>query len=137
VEYCTSEGVQRQLIALYSPQQDDVVERCNAMVIGAVRSMIKQKGLPGWFWGKALVTVVYLLNRVPCKAVDGRTPFEVWYKKKSTVHHLKTFGCIVYMRNTKPHLKKLDERGRKMIFVGYEKGTKAFRVYDPIKQLVW
>jgi hypothetical protein len=65
-----------------------------------------------------------------------RTPLEVWYKKKPTVHHLRTFGCIVYVRNTKTQLKKLDDRGRKMIFVGYEKGTKAFRAYDPITQRV-
>jgi hypothetical protein len=113
-EYCAAEGVQWQLTAPYSPQQ---------------------KGLPGWFWREAVVTAVYHLNRVPCKAIDVRTLFEVWYKKP-TVHHLKTFGCIVYVRNTKPHLKKLDDRGRKMIFVGYEKGTKAFRAYDPITQRV-
>jgi hypothetical protein len=101
------------------------------MVIGAARSTIKQKGLPGWFWGEAVVIAVYVLNRVPCKAASGRTPFDVWYKKP-TVHHLKTFRRIVYVCDTKPHLKKLDDRGRKMIFMGYEKGTKAFRAYDPI-----
>jgi transposase InsO family protein len=50
-EYCVQEGVQRQLTAPYSPQQNGVVERLNAMVVGAVRSMLKQKGLPDWFWG--------------------------------------------------------------------------------------
>jgi len=29
-----------------------------------------------------------------------------------------------------PHLKKLEDRGVKMIFVGYERGSKAFRAYD-------
>ena len=77
-------------------------------------------------------TTVYLLNRVPTKAVEGKTPFEVWYGKKPAVHHLKTFGCIVYVKNTAPHLKKLEDRGRKMIFVGYEKVSKAYRSYDPI-----
>ena len=77
-------------------------------------------------------TTMYLLNRVPTKAVEGKTPFEVWYGKKPAVHHLKTFGCIVYVKNTAPHLKKLEDRGRKMIFVGYEKVSKAYRSYDPI-----
>jgi hypothetical protein len=135
-EYCVQEGVQRQLTAPYSPQQNGVVERRNAMVVGAARSMLKEKGLPGWFWGEAVTTAVYLLNRVPCKAVDGKTPFEVWYGKRPAVHHLKTFGCIVYVRNTKPLLKKLDDRGRKMIFVGYERGTKAYRAYDPVTKKV-
>jgi hypothetical protein len=65
-----------------------------------------------------------------------QTPFEVWYGKTPAVHHLKTFGCVVYVRNTKPHLKKLDDKGRKMIFVGYERGTKAYKAYDPITRRV-
>jgi transposase InsO family protein len=68
--------VQRQLIAPYSPQQNGVVERQNAMVVGAARSMLKEKGLLGWFWGEAVMTAVYLLNRVPCKVVEGKTLFE-------------------------------------------------------------
>ena len=48
-------------------------------------------------------TTVYLLNRVPTKAVEGKTPFDVWYGKKPVVHHLKTFGCIVYVKNMAPH----------------------------------
>jgi hypothetical protein len=40
------------------------------------------------------------------------------------------------VRNTTPHLKKLEDRGRKMIFVGYERGTKAYRAYDPITRRV-
>jgi hypothetical protein len=98
--------------------------------------MLKQKGLPGWFWGEAVIIVVYLLNRVPYKAVDGKTPFEVWHGKRPAVHHLKTFGCIVYVRNTKPHLKKLDDKGRKIIFFGYERGTKAYIAYDPVTKKV-
>jgi hypothetical protein len=135
-EYCEQEGVQWQLTAPYSLQQNGVVECRNAMVVGAARSMLKQKGLLDWFWGEAVITAVYLLNRVPCKAVDSKTPFEVWHGKQPAVHHLKTFGCIVYVRNTKPHLKKLDDRGRKMIFVGYERGTKAYRAYDPVTEKV-
>jgi hypothetical protein len=40
--------------------------------------------------------------------------------------------CIVYVRNTKPNLKKLEDSGRKMIFVGYERGIKAYMAYDPL-----
>lgn len=104
--------------------------------MAAARSMLKAKGLPGWFWGEAVSTAVYLLNRCPTKGVDGKTPFEAWYGKKPAVHHLRIFGCIVYVRDTTPHLKKLEDRGRKMIFIGYERGTKAYRAYDPITKRV-
>jgi hypothetical protein len=35
-----------------------------------------------------------------------------------------------------PHLKKLEDRGRKMIFVIYESGSKAYHAYDPIMKHV-
>jgi transposase InsO family protein len=136
MEYCAADGVHRQLTAPYSPQQNGVVERRNAMVAGTARCLLKAKGLPAWFWGEAVNTAVYLLNRVPTKAVEGKTPFEAWYGKKPAVHHLKTFRCIVYVKNTTPHLKKMEDRGRKMIFVAYERGSKAYRAYDPATKRV-
>jgi len=35
-----------------------------------------------------------------------------------------------------PHLKKLEDRGRKMIFISYERGRKAYRAYDPVMKSV-
>jgi hypothetical protein len=131
-----ADDVHWQHTAPYSPQQNGVVERRNGTVVATARSMLKAKGLPGWFWGEAVSTAVYVLNRCPTKSVDGMTLFEAWHGKKPTVHHLKTFGCIVYVRSTRPHLSKLEDHGRKMIFIGYERGTKAYRTYDPITKSV-
>ncbi|CAA7391866.1 unnamed protein product [Spirodela intermedia] len=136
-EYCAGEGIHRQHTAPYSPQQNGIVERRNGTVVATARSMLKAKGLPGWFWGEAVTTAVYILNRCPTKSVDDMTPFEVWHGKKPAVHHLKVFGCIAYVLNTTPHLKKqLEDRGRKMIFIGYECGSKAYRAYDPTTRRV-
>jgi hypothetical protein len=62
--------------------------------------MLKAKGLPGWFWGEAVSTAAYMLNRCLMKSMEGMTPFKAWHGKKPAVHHLKMFGCIVYVRNT-------------------------------------
>jgi hypothetical protein len=94
--------------------------------------MLKANGLPGWFWGEAVNTIVYVLNRCLMKSVDDMTSFEAWHWRKPAVHHLRTFGCIVYMQNTTPHLKKLEYRSCKMIFIGYKSGSKVYRAYDPI-----
>jgi hypothetical protein len=68
--------VQRQLTAPYSPQQNDVVERRNQSVMAMAHGMLKAKGLPGFFWGEAITTPVYLLNWSPTRVVEGMTPFE-------------------------------------------------------------
>ena len=135
-KYCAGEGIHRQHTAPYSPQQNGVVERRNDTVVATARSMLKAKGLPDCFWGEAVATAVYLLNRCPTKNVEGMTPFEVWHGKKPAVHHLRVFGCIAYVLNTTPHLKKLEDRDRRMIFIGYESGSKAYRAYDPATRRV-
>jgi hypothetical protein len=93
--------------------------------------MLKAKRLPGYFWGEAVSSAVHILNRSPTRALAGKTPFEAWYGERPHVHYLRTFGCIEYVKNTRPHLKKLDDRSSKKIFVGYESGSKAWRFYSP------
>jgi hypothetical protein len=135
-DYCAVEGVHRQHTVPYSLQQNGIAEHWNGMVVATTRSLLKAKGLPGWFWGEAVNTAVYVLNRCPTKSIDGVTPFEAWHGRKPAVHHLRTFGCIMYGWNTMPHLKKLEDCGRKMIFISYESGSKAYCAYEPITKCV-
>lgn len=78
-----------------------------------------------------MTTAVYLLNRSPTRSIEDMTPFEGWYWKKPVVHHLRMFGCVVHVKLNTPNLKKLDDRSKPMIFIGYERGSKAYRAYDP------
>jgi hypothetical protein len=54
-------------------------------MVGMARSLLKAKGLPGWLWGEAVATAVYLLNRSPTKGVKGKTTFEAGFRKKPGV----------------------------------------------------
>ena len=70
-------GIARQLIIPYTPQQNGVVERRNRTLFDMVRSMMAQANLPITFWGDALLTAAYILNRVLSKSVPS-TPYELW-----------------------------------------------------------
>jgi transposase InsO family protein len=70
-EYFFDQGVQRQLTASYTPQQNGVVERRNQTVVGMTRCLLKARGVPAKFWGEAVMTAVYLLNRGTTKSVAG------------------------------------------------------------------
>jgi transposase InsO family protein len=75
-DYCAAEVMHHQHTTPYSPQQNGVIERQNGTVVATAKSMLKAKGLPGWFWGEAVNATVYVPNRCPMKSVDGMTPFE-------------------------------------------------------------
>ena len=51
---------------------------------------------------------------------------------KHNVTHLKNFGCVTYTHVPYELTKKLDNKGRKCIFVGYFEETKGYKLYDPI-----
>jgi len=93
--------------------------------------MLKAMKVPAKFWGEAVLTAVYVLNRSPTKSLSGKPPFEAWQKKKPNVSHLRTFGYVAHVKHNGPGLSKLADRSSKMVFIGYESGTKGYRIYDP------
>jgi transposase InsO family protein len=135
-EHCNKRGITRQHSAPYTPQQNGVVERRNQSVVTMARSLLKGRGVPAAFWGEAVSTAVFLLNRAPTKSVAGKTPFEAWHGRKPDVEFLRTFGCVAHVKTARPHLKKLEDRSTPMVFFGYEQGAKAWRFYDPVAQRV-
>ncbi|CAL1392261.1 unnamed protein product [Linum trigynum] len=133
--YCENLGMKHQLTAPYSPQQNGIVERRNQTIVGMARSLLKSMNVPATFWGEAVMTTVYLLNRAPTKSVIGKTPYEAWHKHKPDVRHLRTFGCVAHVKTVGKHLSKLEDRSKPMVFIGYESPvSKAYRMYNPATQ---
>ncbi|GJS03669.1 zinc finger, CCHC-type containing protein [Tanacetum coccineum] len=130
-KYCKEHGIARQLTAPYSPQQNGVVERRNRTMLSTTRSMMKAMKLPLNFWAEAVRHTIYILNRVPTRALVDKTPYEALYNRKPNLENLRIFGCTAYAKITIPHLRKLDDRSIPMVYLGVEEGSKAYRLYDP------
>jgi hypothetical protein len=128
---CEQAGIKRQLTAPYTPQQNGVVERKNRTVMEMARSLLKSMRVPGRFWGEAVRHAVYLLNRLPTKVLGDITPYETWTGRKPSLGHLRVFGCTAHTKFSAPHLRKLDDRSRPLVYLGTEDGSKAHRLYEP------
>ena len=107
------------------------MERRIQTVVEMARCMLKSMNVSARFWGEAVSTTVYVLNRCPTKSLDNVTPFEAWHKKKPNVSHLRTFGCVAHVKQNGSGINKLSDRSSKMLFIGYESGTKGYRFFDP------
>jgi hypothetical protein len=103
--------------------------------VGMARTLLKQREMPPIFWGEAVVTVVYILNRSPTKSLNDRTPYEAWHGRNSAVSHLRVFGCLTFAKELS-HIGKLNERSTLGVFIGYAEGSKAYRILDPGTQCV-
>ncbi len=55
-------GIQRQISALYTPQENGVAERANRTIMECARNMIHARGLDLEFWAEVVNTTVYIKN---------------------------------------------------------------------------
>lgn len=117
--FCSEKGIAYHPTIRYTPQLNGVAERMNRTLVQKARAMIHNAKLEQSYWGEAILTATYLINREPTNALGtNKTPFEMWYNKKPNVENLKVFGCRAFAKNPNP-AKKFDERTIECIFVGY------------------
>ena len=93
---CEEAGIEYQLTAPYTPQENGVVERKNRTIMEMTRCLLHKKGLPKKFWVEVANIAIFLLNRLPTKSLQKKTPFEAWFGYKPLLLNLKTFGCLCF-----------------------------------------
>ena len=129
-KYCQDNGIEIQMTTPDTPQSNGKAERYIRTITEMARSMLKASRLDQKFWGEAILTATYIRNRVPSSTLDNKkTPFEMVYRKKPKVKHLRIWGSKCYIHNTSDK-KKWDDRSRPGIMMGYAIGQKAYRIYD-------
>ncbi|KAK8534686.1 hypothetical protein V6N12_057330 [Hibiscus sabdariffa] len=127
-------GIVSQLTPPGTPQWNGVSERRNRTLLDMVRSMMSHSDLPISFWGHALETAAFILNRVPSKSVQ-KTPYEIWTGKRPSMSFMKIWGCQAYVKHQMST--KLEPRSHKCIFVGYPKETKGYYFFNPKENKVF
>lgn len=93
--------------------------------------------LPPALWAEAVRHSVYVLYRLPTRALTGKTPYEAWTGSKPDIGHIRVFGCLAHMRTPGNQMKKLDDRSVQVINLGKEPGTKGYRLFDPSSNKVY
>jgi hypothetical protein len=92
-----------------------------------VRSMMSQIDLSLFFWGYALKTAIFTLNKVPTMSVE-RTSYEIWTGKRPRLSVLKIQGCEAYVKHLMSD--NLTPKSDKYFFVGYPREIKWYYIYN-------
>jgi hypothetical protein len=96
-EFCNEHGIERQHTMRNKPQQNGVAERVNCTLEEGITAMLQEAHLPPSFWGEALHTLVYTLNRTPRSANPGITSYEAFFGVNPDVSNLCIFGLLAYV----------------------------------------
>jgi transposase InsO family protein len=107
----------------YTLQQNGVAECKNRHLLEVVRASLFEAHLPHYFWGEALCSAAYLINKTPSNTFQYKTPFQTLttlLTMPSTPNlEPRIFGCVVYVQ-VYPHQRgKLDPYALRFVIVGY------------------
>jgi Reverse transcriptase (RNA-dependent DNA polymerase)/Integrase core domain len=133
--FLKSKGILHQTTCVGTPQQNGVAERKNRNILEITRSLLLESKMPAIFWDNAITYAVYLMNRIPTKANEYKTPLQ----KLSTQVNIpsvlnlepKVFGCSVYVHLQKQSRTKLESHAIKCIFLGFDIQRKGYKCYCP------
>ena len=86
--------------------------------------------LPLSFWGYALSTVVYLINRLPTSVLQNKTSFESLFQTTPDYHLLKTFGSSCFPYTIPYNTQKFQYKSIHYVFIGYSANHKGYLCLD-------
>lgn len=135
-DYLKLHGIKHQTSIPYTPQQNGLSERMNRTLLEKARCMLINANLQKNLWAEAVRTAAYIINRSPTRALNYKTPEEVWSGCKPDLSHMRIFGCQAMVQIPQEKLKKWDAKSSKMIFVGYCEDSKGYRLLDPKTKIV-
>uniref|UniRef100_A0A2N9G1G5 CCHC-type domain-containing protein n=1 Tax=Fagus sylvatica TaxID=28930 RepID=A0A2N9G1G5_FAGSY len=136
LKFCEEYGIKRHFTVRKTPQQNGVAERLNRTITETARCLRLNAELPKIFWAEAVDMACYIINRSPRVALDGKVAEEVWTGQEVDYSFMRIFGCPAYVHISGEDRSKLDPKSKKCIFLGFKKGVKGYKLWDPVAQKV-
>ena len=131
-EHCASLGIIHQTSCPHTSQQNGIAERRHRHLLDMTRTLLVEMGVPHYLWTNALLTSVYLLNRLPSSPLGGEVPLRHLHPTRDLFAlPPRVFGCVAFVHDQTPNLSKLAPRSIKGVFVGYSRTQKGYRIYLP------
>ncbi|RVW93163.1 Protochlorophyllide reductase, chloroplastic [Vitis vinifera] len=134
-KYLEGHDIIHQTTCSNTPQQNGVAERKNRHLLEVVRASLIAAKTPISYWGEAITSAAYLINRVPSSSINFQTPLQALTNVvvAPTVPNLphRVFGCVAFVHLHKHQRTKLTSHALQCVFVGYALHKKGYRCYHP------
>ena len=134
--YFHKERIIHESSCINTPQQNGVAERKNGHLLNTTRALLFHQNVPKQYWGEAVLTYAYIINRIPSRVLGSKSPMEVlskFYPDISATNTLtpRIFGCTSFVHVHSNNRGKLDPRAIKCVFVEYPSTQKCYKCFHP------
>jgi hypothetical protein len=93
------------------------------------KTMLDEHRTPRYFLANAMSTVCYISNRIFQYSILYLTSFKFRFGRKSSVPHLRHFGCKWFVLKC-GNLDKFESRSSNGILLGYISHCRSYRVFN-------
>jgi histone deacetylase 1/2 len=98
-------GVAHRVSCPHAHQQNGVAERKHRHIEEVGLALLANASMPLKFWDEAFLTATRLINILPSKVVDYKTPMELLFHEVPDYSSLRVFGCACW-----PNLRPFNSR---------------------------
>ncbi|KAJ9534918.1 hypothetical protein QJQ45_029592 [Haematococcus lacustris] len=126
-QYCSDKGIIHQHSAPYSPEQNGAAERLNRTIMEKTRSILHAGRMGLHHWADAAKLSNYVRCVLPVTD-QPLTPWESFFGVKPDLSGLRVFGSAVWVHVPAQKRSKLEAKAVWGVFIGYQLGSKSYRV---------
>ena len=132
ISFMSQHGILHQSSCAHTPQQNGVAKRKNRHLIETARTLLLHYHIPFRFWGDAVLTACYLINRMPSSVLHAQIPHALLFPDQP-LYFLppRVFSCTCFVHILTPGQDKLSAKATKCIFLGYCRLQKGYHCYSP------
>ena len=133
VDWCVANGISHDKSVIYEQWQNGVVERAMRTVWEGSEAMRKDAGAPASFWPHSIQAFVHTFSLLALGDRE-RSPYELWWDKDIPIERrlssLRIWGSLCYAHVPKEKRKKLDDKARVCVHLGYSRDRKAYKLLE-------
>jgi hypothetical protein len=119
-EWCLENKIEVQTSPPYHHASNGLAERTMQSIMDKARTLMTANNVPMMYWEQAVDTAVYLLNRIPLKKLNWKTPYEEVYEEVPDISHLVPFYSKgIYHLTSEERPNVFSDRGIEGKMVGY------------------
>ncbi len=107
-QHLAEKGTVRELTVHDTHEQVGVAERLNRTKVELARAMLLDSKLLRFLWAEAMSHAIWIKNRSPTRALNGKTPYATKFGKKPDMSNLVPFGTRTWVKKAKSG--KLESR---------------------------
>ncbi|KAI3684681.1 hypothetical protein L6452_33906 [Arctium lappa] len=130
-KFCAEKGMVFRFSCPHTSPQNGKVERIIRTINNVIHTTLIHASLPPSFWNYALSMATYILNILPTRTLNNKTPTEILFKRIPTYTHLRTFGCLCYPNLSSTTLHKLSPRLTPCVFLGFPPNHRGYLCLNP------